>query len=342
MEPFVKVPLSVLSSDELTDGDKLLYGLVSSLSNNGTGCWATNGYMATTLKKHPMSISSSLNKLRRAGLLTFNGRGKRRIMKTADKRFRVEVLDGGRTIRFTLPREPSAEERMLNGRLKRLPLHRASPETVRVFNHWQQERLGTDHKNPKTKTVEEALYAVENRVLKQYSLDDVLLQMDKFKAMSADLKNRYSIHNFFVPSRYLKITEGKSLFQCVADGSLLCRCSRHLPEDRHPEITGYMRKYYSVVWLGRKDNGHWSAKQEGDFRKAAVRMAEYMEGDGRVLRETFYDQSECTYKDYVKYLFRALEDRYGSATQVSTGNLCSNYTFSDVLPKFVKHVMDGE
>lgn len=62
---FIAVPRIILSDQTCSQTDKLVYGMINSLSNNKDYCYASNSYFAEKLGVKEKTISNSINNLKR-------------------------------------------------------------------------------------------------------------------------------------------------------------------------------------------------------------------------------------------------------------------------------------
>lgn len=62
---FIAVPRIILNDQTCFQTDKLVYGVINSLSNNKEYCYASNSYFANTLSVKEKTISNSINYLKR-------------------------------------------------------------------------------------------------------------------------------------------------------------------------------------------------------------------------------------------------------------------------------------
>lgn len=62
---FIAVPRIILNDQTCSQTDKLVYGVINSLSNNKDYCYASNSYFANTLSVKEKTISNSINYLKR-------------------------------------------------------------------------------------------------------------------------------------------------------------------------------------------------------------------------------------------------------------------------------------
>ncbi len=61
---FIAVPRIILNDQTCSQTDKLVYGVINSLSNNKEYCYASNSYFANTLSVNEKTISNSINYLK--------------------------------------------------------------------------------------------------------------------------------------------------------------------------------------------------------------------------------------------------------------------------------------
>ncbi len=61
---FIGVPRIILNDQTCSSTDKLIYGMINSLSNNKEYCYASNGYFAKELNITTKTVSKSLSKLK--------------------------------------------------------------------------------------------------------------------------------------------------------------------------------------------------------------------------------------------------------------------------------------
>lgn len=62
---FIAVPRIILNDQTCSQTDKLVYGMINSLSNNKEYCYASNSYFANQLGVKERTISNSINNLKR-------------------------------------------------------------------------------------------------------------------------------------------------------------------------------------------------------------------------------------------------------------------------------------
>ena len=66
---YLIVPSIALKNNKLTSTDKLLMGMIYSLSKNSEYCYASNNYLANMLNVSKRTITSSLSKLKKEDLI---------------------------------------------------------------------------------------------------------------------------------------------------------------------------------------------------------------------------------------------------------------------------------
>lgn len=77
---FIATPRIILNDQTCSWADKLVYGVINSLSNNREFCYANNSYFAKTLNVGTKTISKSLSKLNKSGYIIIKyDNGKRKI-----------------------------------------------------------------------------------------------------------------------------------------------------------------------------------------------------------------------------------------------------------------------
>ena len=62
---FIALPRIILNDQTCSQTDKLVYGMINSLSNNKEYCYASNSYFANQLSVKEKTISNSINNLKR-------------------------------------------------------------------------------------------------------------------------------------------------------------------------------------------------------------------------------------------------------------------------------------
>ena len=77
---FIAVPRIILNDQTCSQTDKLVYGVINSLSNNKEYCYASNSYFAKLIDVKEKTISNSINNLKRKKYIDVKFvNGKRRI-----------------------------------------------------------------------------------------------------------------------------------------------------------------------------------------------------------------------------------------------------------------------
>lgn len=67
---FIAVPRIILNDPTCSQTDKLVYGMINSLSNNKEYCYASNSYFANMLCVKEKTISNSINYLKRKNYIS--------------------------------------------------------------------------------------------------------------------------------------------------------------------------------------------------------------------------------------------------------------------------------
>lgn len=80
---FIQTPLEVIQSDKITDGDKIIYGIIYYLSQlSDKECWASNKTISEIRKCSPSTVSHAVTRMTEAGFLTVeNKTGRKRCIK---------------------------------------------------------------------------------------------------------------------------------------------------------------------------------------------------------------------------------------------------------------------
>ncbi len=82
---FIAVSRIILNDQTCSQTDKLVYGVINSLSNNKEYCYASNSYFANTLSIKEKTISNSINNLKRKNYISVKFiNGQRRIYLNVD------------------------------------------------------------------------------------------------------------------------------------------------------------------------------------------------------------------------------------------------------------------
>ena len=82
---FIAVPRIILNDQTCSQTDKLVFGVINSLSNNKEYCYASNSYFAKTIDVKEKTISNSINNLKRNNYIRVSFiNGQRRIYLNED------------------------------------------------------------------------------------------------------------------------------------------------------------------------------------------------------------------------------------------------------------------
>lgn len=96
----VWIPIEVIQMETLTITEKVVYGIVNALDNE-EGCYASNGYLATTLQLSDRQVKNCLKTLIDFQLVVRVELDGRRILRTVEKQALVGATDFlGRGNRF--------------------------------------------------------------------------------------------------------------------------------------------------------------------------------------------------------------------------------------------------
>jgi biotin operon repressor len=88
----VWIPVEVLQMDTLSVTDKVVYGIVNALDNED-GCFASNGYLASTLGLSERQIKNIIKTLCDYNLVVRVEVGGHRVLRTVEKQALVRVMD---------------------------------------------------------------------------------------------------------------------------------------------------------------------------------------------------------------------------------------------------------
>lgn len=88
----VWIPVEVLQMDTLSVTDKVVYGIVNALDNED-GCFASNGYLASTLSLSERQIKNIIKTLCDYNLVVRVEVDGRRVLRTVEKQALVRVMD---------------------------------------------------------------------------------------------------------------------------------------------------------------------------------------------------------------------------------------------------------
>lgn len=90
---YAVIPATVRYDKNLTDGEKLLYGEITTLTDKHGFCWATNRYFAELYNMRVETISRRISKLNKLGYITIEILYKKNT-KEIDKRI-IKIVNGG-------------------------------------------------------------------------------------------------------------------------------------------------------------------------------------------------------------------------------------------------------
>ena len=81
IENYIKIPNKVLKMKQLTSNDKLIYGLINSLTQKNGKTTVKNDFIADTLGITLKTVKSSLNRLKNNELITITNSNRHREIK---------------------------------------------------------------------------------------------------------------------------------------------------------------------------------------------------------------------------------------------------------------------
>jgi len=211
----------------------------------------------------------------------------------------------------------------------------ASSEAQRLFEHWNGLSTTPVHKS-NSKGVQKVLFLLDDKLISQYGEDEIKRAMDEFSEMQQNANlylvtpQKVSIDTFFMNNGYVdSINRRKGRepelpwFQkLIVPNSYKNYLKR---TDPNLEITEELKGQYQRHIL--HEEVAFSPKQESQFMQAGKKIKKYMEGHRL---EEYIDGADMG--DYVRMLFEAVEEEFGT---VQIGNLCSNYTWNNMFPRFL-------
>jgi len=350
------IPAEVRYHDKLSPSAKLLYGEITVLASREGYCWASNAYFArlySTPKKKVATrtirrwISSlrengfvkdlgiTKNGFRKLGISFFSsndndpqtkipsrGGGQKRPPGGEDKK----DLQNGTRESSSLKREEERKDREnLSDSSEKNPsdlkpkkrkhLGKEISPAMEIIEHWKSKQ---GFRKPMLKTVNKIKKHLENNILPKYSLEQIKQSMDNFECETV---MKISITDFFILSRYQRTVNKAKLshFEIFLDTEL-------------SKLGKKIQENYNHNFL--TDDTINSKKQINDFNNAAKKLIVFMKG--RHLEKAGREGGRI---DYIFLLFGAIEEAFGDS--FGTGNLCSDYTFNTLMPKYIKQTYGG-
>lgn len=362
----------------LTHFDIYLLSKILAIISNELPCFATNKYFSRSFNVSVGQIKKSINHLVKLGYINRTitrekGGGKlsttRRVLTIPiDKRGGYYSNLGVATIvaiynkvynrLYTLVYNQSELKKIHSEKTKRkplifntknekkkkhLPIEKASPDAVMIVKRWNKYNCGKQHKKFDTKLIKKTLYHLDHKVLPKYPLKRILKTMRDYAYMLDNpynfriSKKKIDIYSFFVISKFMRTNKKKNGDRLVSYFDRIIK-SKDLQEfstrkDKYPNTTRRLKNFYRKHVLV-EDNVDYTYKQEGQFIKGAAMLHSYME---KKRLEKFINNANIN--TYVRVLFQALSANWGN--DLGVHNLCSKYTYSDTLPKFISEEFES-
>ena len=209
-------------------------------------------------------------------------------------------------------------------------------EAHRILNYWNKFKDNPTHKTPSTGT-QKALKMLDEKILKKYKEVQVtgamttMLYMrsyrEKFTTAPPD---KLSLLHFLGGNGYSK-SKSKIIWfnKLVVPGGFKEFLKK--PDD-NPDVTRWLKEMYAVNVLKNKDweSVPYSFKQNQKFVEAAEKAVEFY--DTERLQQYVYP---LTMKEFLVHVFMALREHFGETSKINVGNLSSDYTWNDIMPKYV-------
>lgn len=92
---YIKIPNQVLKMKELTSNDKLIYGLINSLTHKTDYTIITNGFIVNALGITLTTVKSSLNRLKNNELITITNSNRHRQIKIKPFKAENDLFNAG-------------------------------------------------------------------------------------------------------------------------------------------------------------------------------------------------------------------------------------------------------
>jgi len=282
--------------------------LLSSKEDNRKGSKETEPFL---------SSSSSLE--------MFPGR-KKRVRKIPMKK--EENIPTGKKRRPTLPEKKKPDKDNNKKKHKTTQFERAPTEDRHIILTWNRTGAGRKHSNKDSNLIKQTLKLLP-KIRQKHDAEDIVDAIDYHRQFSNN--GKISILDFFqlnpFQKRYLQRSNQplKSPFERILSSPDFRDYNRtkRYPREVYEELTGFYRKHITC------EDVEFTEKQENHFKLAAVRLGKYI----RERRLEKYVEG-CTTWDYVNMLFHAL-DWWWEDGHYTTANLCSDFTFSDTLPRYL-------
>jgi len=336
---FTITPAKVRYHDKLSPNAKLLYGEIAALANKYGYCFASNAYFAEVynvkIRIVRMWVSSLIeNKLiedlgitkdgfRKLGILflpkneeegrqknAWGGEAKKCLHNNTSSLSKDKETERSKNLSSLSEKNPSDSKPK-----KRKRLGKEISPAMEIIEHWKSKQ---DFRKPMLKTVNKIRKLLEKDIFPKHSLEQIKQSMDNFER---ETTIKISITDFFVLSRYQRtVNKAKlSYFEIFLDTEL-------------NKLGKNIQGNYNHNFL--TDDASNSKKQIQHFNDAAKKLIKFMKG--RHLEKAGQEGNRI---DYIFLLFGAIEDAFGDS--FSTGNLCSDYTFDTLMPKYIKQMYGG-
>jgi len=215
----------------------------------------------------------------------------------------------------------------------------ASQDAIDVVNHWNTKgKIFSSHKRLDTKGMKATLSLLDKKILPKFGYAAVKGAIDRAALMAHDKglftrapRYKMSLPDFLTneSARFSKYPDKTPWFRrLLGEGSHL----KFLRDrDRHPATTAKIKEAYERYTTGQRVE--FSPKQETQFRQAAERLREYRSNGDRLAQYVTGAGDD----QYVRVLFEALANqrKEGDSSDIVVGQLCSDYTWNSVLPRYL-------
>ena len=227
-------------------------------------------------------------------------------------------------------RRPRWEDAPVPTRRGCLRYEDASPAARDVLEHWNAQSGNPTHKRH-SKGTEKALKALDTGILKHYGPDRLKRAITDAVGMRANPRDytrsppvKMGLYEFLTGNGFRRGDRTVWLHELVDGGHL--RFQRRADPNR--EVTERLKRFYREHVTCQ--DVAFSAADESKFRRAAERLVEFRKR-GRLERYLV----GAGLDDYVHRLFVSLAERWGDSTKIQVGNLCSDYTWENLLPRYL-------
>ena len=195
---------------------------------------------------------------------------------------------------------------------------RGVSDTVRLLESWMKR---------KRITVKQAKLAIRRF--------DLLFEKGVLKH-----KNRCSIYTFFAGNNYSGLSTGSRYKEISSKTGYKKLKAEMKRQEKYELICKRLRIAYAVHVLGedRSVKIKYSFMQERKFYKSAMRLYDFIKKKGRK-RMQYIDN--LSLDDFIRILFSCLHWYYRERG-FGIGHLCSDYTFNEILPKYITFQQPGK